>query len=144
MAEKETQIPNPIEKSENLKSSRPFLLSLVSVFSFIFFGIITLLFLLALFNVSWILDITEKYLPDSDFSKGKAVFYIIAGFLLHSIALAGIIYIWKGRKTGYYLFSISSILLASFQLLSNKISVLTTAVYISLVLLFGIFYRRLK
>jgi hypothetical protein len=60
------------------------------------------------------------------------------------LSLAGIILIWKMRRLGYFLFGISSLIIAGYQLFSTQISPLTTAFYIVLILAFGFFLKKLK
>jgi hypothetical protein len=133
--------------SENLKRRkhkhpRPFLLTLLCLFSFVFYGLISIFLLLAFFFSGWISEVRNSYLPDRTESKGTIIFIIVTGLLLHLVALYGSINIWHRRKSGYLMLSISTLIIALYQLFSDKISVFTTAVYILLIVLFGIYYRR--
>ena len=126
-----------------VKSQRPVFLTLLSLFAFIFFGIFSILCLLALFNSGWIVDVKDQYLPSGGSSKGMTIFIFATGSILHLTAFFGVLQIWQQKKRGYLIYSISALILAAYQLLSDQISILTTVVYISLIILFGIFYRRL-
>jgi hypothetical protein len=125
------------------KVLRPFFLSLVSVFAFVFFGLISLFFLAALFSSGWITEVRNKYLTERTESKQMIILIIAGGFLLHLVSFIGCIKIWHMRKSGFLMFSISTLILALFQLFSDRISVFTTGVYICFIILFGFYYRKL-
>jgi hypothetical protein len=124
------------------KAPRPVFLTLISLFSFVFFGLISLFFLLALFYSGWISEVRNKYLPEGTESKQLIILLTAAGFLLHLIAFTGSIMIWFRKKSGYALFSISTLIIALYQLFTDRVSIFTLAIYISFIILFGIYYRR--
>ena len=118
------------------------LLRTLCIFSFVFFGIIALLCLVGLFQSGWIAEVIGNYLPQKSYSHEKIILITTIGFILHAAAFFGLTKMWSGRKKGYIIFSIATLLITLIFLFSNKVSVLTTGVYISLVLVFGLFYRR--
>lgn len=125
-------------------SKRPFLLTVLCLFSFVFFGLISVFFLFALLYSGSITNIVLRYAPENSPSRITVLFYILGGFLLHGLSLAGNILIWKMRRLGYILFGISSLTIAGYQLLATQISPLTTAFYVGLILAFGFFLKKLK
>jgi hypothetical protein len=48
------------------------------------------------------------------------------------------------KRNGYILFSLSSLTIAIYQLFEANLSPMTTAVYITLVIAFGIFLKKMK
>jgi hypothetical protein len=122
--------------------SRPVALSVICLFAFAFYGIISLLFLFGFFFSGWISFIRNKYLPEGAESKQTIVLITAAGFLLHLVSLIGSLNIWYRRRSGYLMLSVSTLMIALFQLFTDRISVFTTAVYIGFIFLFGIFYKR--
>jgi len=124
------------------KQPRPVFLSLICIFAFVFYGLLSLLFLFALFFSGWISQVRNKYLPQGTESKQMIILITAAGFLLHLASLIGSINIWYRRKSGYLILSISTLTIALFQLFSERISVFTTSVYVFIIILFGIYYRR--
>jgi hypothetical protein len=150
------EVPNNPEKGEMQKNHpykdthhkrkhkqpRPVFLSVISVFAFVFYGLISLLFLLALFSSGWISEVRNHYLPEGTETKQMIILITAAGFLLHLTSLIGSINIWYRRKSGYLMLSISTLIIAVFQLFFDRISIFTTAVYICFIILFGIYYRR--
>jgi hypothetical protein len=126
------------------EAKRPFLLTVLCLFSFVFFGLISFLFLFALLYSGSIADMVLRYAPENPPAGITVLFYILGGFLLHTLSLAGNILIWKMRRLGYILFGISSLIIAAYQLFATQISPLTTAFYIGLILAFGLFMKKLK
>ena len=124
--------------------SRPVLLSLLCLFSFIFFGILSILFIVTVFFSGWITEVMNHYIPDITITKSRISLVLIAGALLHSAGFAGAVMIWKLKKKGYYLLGGSCLIVAASQTFLPQISAVTTAVYILLVLFFGLFFRRLS
>jgi hypothetical protein len=124
------------------KQPRPVFLSVICIFAFVFYGLISLVFLFALFSSGWISEVRNKYLPDAAESKQVIILITAAGFLLHMISFIGSINIWHRRKSGYLILSVSTLAIAIFQLFTDRISIFTTAVYICFIILFGIYYRR--
>jgi len=124
------------------KQPRPTFLSVICIIAFVFYGLITFLFLLALFFSGWIARVRNTYIPDGTDSKLIIIAITAGGFILHLVSLIGSINIWFRRKSGYIMFSVSTLIIALFQLFSDRISVFTTSVYVCFILLFGIYYRR--
>ena len=132
----ETNTPNPVR-------SRPVILSVLCLFSFIYFGLLSLLFLAGLFKAGWIAGVMNQYLSTGAYTKTQTLLIFAAGFSLHGLAFAGIILILRLRIIGYYFLGLSSLVLATYQLTNPSTSITPTAFYIILILLFGIFYKRL-
>ncbi len=123
---------------------RPFLLTVLCLFSFVFFGLISALFLLALFYSGSIADMVLRYAPEYSTKRVTVFFYILGGLILHSLSLTGTILIWKMKRLGYLLFGTSSLIISIYQLFATQISPLTTAIYIALILAFGFSLKKLK
>jgi hypothetical protein len=123
---------------------RPLLLTLLSLFTWIYYGIMASLFFLALFYSGWITDVINQYIPDGSWTKTQVSLIFLCLFLCHGIAFAGIILLWNGQPAGYYLFSVPTILITLFHLFRPEISWISTAVYAILVILFGLFYRQMR
>jgi hypothetical protein len=135
---------NKISETDEVKPSRPFILTILCLVSFVYFGIISLLFLLSVIFSGWITEVINKYTPENVFSQTIILLITAGGFLLHALSFTGTLMIWKMKKSGYYLFSVSALLIAIYHLINHKIPLSLTAAYIALIFLFGIFYRKLK
>ena len=130
------------ELREMPEKSRPVLLTVICLFAFVFYGIISLFLLISVFYSGWITDVVNKYAPQNIHSKAYILMLVLGGFVFHASSLMGVIKIWKMKKAGYYWFSLSSLTIALFQLFNHRIPASSTAVYIGLIVLFGLFYRK--
>ena len=126
----------------NPVNSRPFFLTLISLFSWVFFGLLSILFLTGIFWSAWVTRVTNHYIPSETWSVTQVRLIFAAGFLLHLLAFTGIILTWNMKKTGYYLLAISCLVIAAAQSLQPQIAASATALYILFILAFGIFYRK--
>lgn len=135
-----TPVAEPVLKKD---SKRPFVLSILCMFSFVYFGIISLLFFLSLIYSGWITEVVNKYMEDKDYTTVQVVGIALAGFLLHGFSFAGCIRMWYMKRSGYLIFGISTLIIAVYQLFQDQIHVLETVIYIGLIILFGLFYRKL-
>ena len=121
---------------------RPLFLSILCIFSWIYYGIIAVLFLLGMFYNGLVTETLNRYLPEEKQGGGQIFLVFFIGFFLHSVAFTGVVFLWKQRRPGYYLFGISSLVMAGFHLLRSDISWISTALYVCMVILFGIFFLR--
>lgn len=133
-----------IEEPAKPQATRPFLLTVISLFSFVFFGFIAGLFLLAVFYSGWITEVVNKYTPEDMESRAQITAFVLFGFLFHASSLAGVVMMWLMKRKGYYVFAISCLIITGYQLSQAKISFTTTVVYILLIIFFGIFFKKLK
>lgn len=78
-----------------LLPKRPFLLTLINLFSFVFFGFISILFLLALFYSGWITEVMNKYSPEKMESRSGMIAFALGGFVLHALSFTGTVMIWS-------------------------------------------------
>jgi hypothetical protein len=132
------------EPITEVKRVRPFLLSLICIFSFVFFGMIGCLFLISVFYSGWITDVVNQYILSGIYSKTQILMITIGGLFLHAIAFAGVIQIWNLKKTGYFLFTISTLITAIYHLFNHTIPFSYTLLYIVLIILFGLFYGKFR
>ena len=137
---------DPDQKKADLKvvkRVRPILLGVFCIFSFVFFGTLSLLLLLSVFYSGWISDVIDQYTRYS-YSKTHILMITLGGLILHFIAFTGILQMWYLKKSGYWLFSISVLIIGVYQLFHHTIPVSYTLLYISLVILFGLFYGKYR
>ena len=112
-----------INKTDNTPkeaASRPLVLTLLCLFSFVFFGLASVLFLLALLWSGSIADMVLRYAPEQAVNRVGVLFYILGGLLFHSVSFAGTILIWKMRRAGYLIFGTSSLIIAAYQLFATQ------------------------
>lgn len=129
--------PSPVN------GKRPVLLTALCLFSFVFFGMISLLLVISLFYAGSFGSLLNTYLAGATLNT-SGVFLIIASlFIIYAGAFTGILFMWRLRRRGFYLFTGAVLVLVVFQLFSNDFSFLSATILIILLLLFGIFFRKL-
>jgi drug/metabolite transporter (DMT)-like permease len=126
------------------RPARPLILTVLCLFSFIFFGLIALIFLMAMLYTGSIAGMVLQYMPENSLTRAGVFFFTFGGFLLHVLSFSGTILLWKMKRKGYILFGISTVLIAGYQLFSATISPLTTAVYVFLIFAFGFFLKKMR
>ncbi len=122
---------------------RPPFLSVICIFSFVYFLLLFILFLIALFVSGWIAEVTLSYLPEEELTKSQVIFLLFSASILHGTAFIGILGIWKLKRWGYFLLGIPCLIIASYQLFQPQIAITSTGIYIFLIVLFGLFFRKL-
>jgi hypothetical protein len=123
---------------------RPLLLTILCLVSFVYFALLSLFFFTGLFNAGWITRVTNQYVTTENYSKTQVLLVFGSGFLLHALAFTGTLLIWKLHKAGYYFLGLSCLIIATYQLINPLTAITSTAIYIFLILIFGIFYNRLR
>ncbi len=130
--------PEPLREK-----GRPVILSLLALFSMIYFALLSILFLLCLSYSSAIVRVRALYNPNNGFTGSHLQLFFGVSFLLHLGAFAGALLIWKLRKNGYYLLALSCLLLFISHLFLSQLSPGASLVYIILPILLGVFFPRL-
>lgn len=129
--------PNPVN------GKRPVLLTALCLFSFVFFGMIALLLVISLFYAGFFRSLLNTYLAGATLTT-SGVFLIIASlFIVYACAFTGTLLMWRLRRKGFYIFTGAVVVLGVFQLFSNDFSFLSASILIILLLLFGLFFRKL-
>lgn len=132
-------VPEPVPAR-----GRPLVLSVLCVAAWIFFSLLTLLFCAGLYNAGWITEVTNHYIPGERYTTTRFIFSFGAAALLHAIAFTGVVLIWRLRRTGYTLLGIACLAISAWNLTQGTAGAVNTALYIAFILLFGLFYRRLR
>ena len=126
-----------------LVKPRPVFLSMLCLFAFVYFALLTILFFTCIFYSGTITRVKNLYISDDVYTGKQFLFFFSAGFLLHGFAFAGSILIWYRRKIGYYFLALSCLIIATCQFFQPHIAIGTTGVYIVMIILFGLFFNRL-
>jgi len=134
--------PIPIEPSGSRKK-RPVFLTILCLFSFVYFFLWSALFLLATVYSGSVTEVVNRYAPEGAFSRTHILLIFLSGFIFHAMAFTGAILIWRLRRLGYFLLGAACLIIGSYQLSQPQISLNSMSVYIVLIILFGLFYRRL-
>jgi hypothetical protein len=135
------------EVSNNEESKRPEFLSILCVLTFIGSGLAAFSNLVIYFSFDMLMltySNGELNLPGSDIIFAFSKSFYIFGFLIYLASFSGALLMWRLRKEGFHLYSISQILL----LILPTLYVKTDQVPLFGILLTSIFilfyYRHLK
>jgi len=133
-----------VSKQEPLKfKNRPVPLTLLCLFSFTWFALLSLLLIICVLYSGRIASVRNLYVPEDQYTGTQLLVFFLTGFLLHASALAGTLNIWFLRRAGLYVLAISVLILALSQLLLNT-AIWMAGVNIALILLFLCFFRKLQ
>jgi hypothetical protein len=133
------EIPQPLPVNK-----RPVLLTIICLFGWVYFFVLSSLFLLGLLRSGWVTEALNLYAPVSLYSKTTVTLILGINALLHILAFSGIIIMWNLRKYGYYIFGGSVLVIAFYQLYMPHVAFSATFIYIVLLVLFGLYFRRFR
>lgn len=138
-----SDVQGPLTRGKG-RRPRPLLLTALSLFSFVYFGILTALLLLSVFYSGWITGLLNTYNPGAPKSGFTVTLGFALVFLLHALCLTGTVLIFRMKRTGYYIYGVSALVISCYQLFQPQIPVYSTAIPVALLILFGIFFKRLS
>jgi hypothetical protein len=136
-------VQGPLTRGQD-RRPRPLLLTALSLFSFVYFGFLSVLLLLSVFYSGWITGLLNTYNPGAPKSGVMVSMAFILVFLFHALCLTGTILIFRLKRTGYYIYGVSALVISCYQLFQPQIPVYSTAIPVALLVLFGIFFKRLS
>lgn len=132
----------PVKSTQVYSASRPVLLSVLCIFSWVFFGLLSIFFLAGTIKADWIARVTNQYLSSASYSAGEIRVLMVSGLVLHLIGIYGVAGIWNLKKSGYLVLSGSCLIISLYQLFNPSYTVITVLLYILLVIIFGLFIKR--
>ena len=124
--------------------TRPVLLTVLCLFAFVYFAMLSMLFFTCIFYSGTITRVRNLYVPENAYSHNHLLVLFSSGFLFNLLAFGGALFIWSGKRTGFWLLAPSCLIISAWQALQPQISTGTTMVNIFLLLLFGLFFRKLN
>jgi hypothetical protein len=139
-----TEKTTAAEAPKPVRPKRPFFLTLLCLFAIAFFGLISLLILISLLYSGTFRDLINTYIIGEPVTWASVFFILLLLLILYGSSVAGVLLMWRMRRPGYYLFSIPVLAISVFQLLQKEIPVLSTGILIALLVLFGIFIKKMK
>ena len=123
---------------------RPVLLTIICLFGWVYFFVLSSLFLLGLLRSGWVTEALNLYAPVSLYSKTTVTLILGINALLHILAFSGIIIMWNLRKYGYYIFGELCWSFPSPACIPPMLLFPATFIYIVLLVLFGLYFRRFR
>jgi len=131
--------PSPLPKHD-----RPFLMTILCLFSWVYFGLLFALFITGLIYSGWVTDAINLYTDVSQYSKIGVSLVLGISSVMFLLALTGSVLLWKMRRPGLYVFGISALLLICLQIYRPGLSFSGAGISIALFILFALYYRRLR
>ncbi len=126
----------------NIKQKRPFFLSLLCIIVFVYSFVFSMLFIAGMVFSNWITKMLTDFIPDRQFNSSTIFLISILGALLYLISFVSMIYIWKLKRIGFFIYSTVTLILIIIPFFVGQGSLITSAVLIILLILFALFYRR--
>ena len=108
MHPEETKVEIPVDKQTR---KRPLLCSLILSMALTYFLVIFMLFTAALVFSGDIIRALSHYLPPGDFEDRSVVLFTLSGAILFGGATAGIILFLFSRRSGFYLFFLTTLVI---------------------------------
>lgn len=132
------------EDVENKKIiQRPFFLSILCVIVFVYSTLFILLFLSGgIFN-NWITTVLNDFLNDDLYEKQFILTLSVSGLVLYSLSFISALLIWRLKRIGFYLYSLSSLALIIIPFFFNLGSWISSGILILMILSFAIYFRKL-
>ena len=120
--------------------SRTFICSVTLVMAFTYFGVFFLLFAAGLFYKGPLTGIFELYLPNEENLVAEIDLFLISGFLLYLAAIAGLVILMLKKRSGFYLFTLSAVLLLLIDLSFFDFDWLRYLIITGLIFVLGVFH----
>jgi hypothetical protein len=124
--------------------ARPFFFSILCMVVFVYSGFFIVFFITAMIFHNWITRVLNDYLPERDIKASDVLFATITGILLYSLTFCAAILLWKQKRTGLYIYVLSSILISLIPFLFGIGNIISVLVFAALIVSFTPFYRRLN
>jgi len=121
---------------------RPFILTLLCLFTFTYTTVIAILLFITLLYSNLVTGSVNSYLPEGNISPTGMVLFLIAGILLHAAIFAGATMMWFNKSKGFFLLMPAALLLALYPVFAEGIGLLLPTLYIAFIILFGVHFRR--
>jgi hypothetical protein len=133
---------NDIEKQVTTK--KPFMLSLLCIVFFVHSAIMALLFLTGMIFNSWLTEVVNNYSERGSFGNTQILIFSIIGFSLYGVSFIGTWHLWKMKKKGLLILSISVFLILASTYFIGAGSLTNSIIYVFLLLFLTFFYRKLN
>lgn len=132
------------DSQPQVKHQRPFLLSVLLLALFVYSGLMSLLFLLALIYTHWLTDVVNDYLGNTEVQQQGVLLLSVAGFILHLVSLTGIIFMLRMKRIGFYLFVTAVLLIIVLPFFFGYGSIYSAIIFLLTIIFLGFFYQKLR
>ncbi len=122
---------------------RPLGLSILLIFSFVFNGFVTLLLLAGLLYSRILKNVIEQYYQEFSLTDFSAIVILVVASLLFASAFFGSLKMWKMRKTGFYIYAGSYVVILATMILLGSYDFLNMAIAVVLIIIFGLYSHKM-
>lgn len=123
---------------------RPFLLSILCFSVFVYAVVFILIFLFSIIFHNWVFIVMNDFLPGHGIDS-QVIFYIsLTGALLYIGSFLGALFIWNLKRSGYYLYTFSTILIISLPYFFGYGSLINLITFSILILGFSFYFKLLR
>lgn len=134
-----------MEKNSKNRYSLPIGLSIISVVALVYVMFHLLLVTGGLFFSAWVTNVLNEYsFTDYNLERGNLVFLLVVLWLLLAASLSGVIMIRLMKRAGFYIFTVSMLVLFAVRLsVAGQLNWLSASFGLLLIVLFGLYLRRM-
>ena len=130
------------DKAQNMQ--RPFFLSILCFSVFVYTVVFILIFLFSLIFHNWVFVVLNDFLLVNVIDR-QVIFYLsIIGALLYIVSFIGALYMWKLKRIGLFIFSLSTFFTIALPYLFGYGSLINLITLSILVLGFSLYYKLLR
>lgn len=127
---------------ESKKENRPFFLSILCVSLFVYTGILSLIFLLSIIFYGWISNTLADFFPEREIVKTNILWLSIIAFLLSGASFYATFLMWRLKKSGLFLFILSSLAFQAFPFLFGFGNYYSLIIILVIIVLLLLYWRR--
>lgn len=132
------------EKKTDTSVNRPFFLSILCISLFVYTGVLSLIFLLSILFNKWISNTLSDFFPEKQIEDSNILMICMVAFVLCATSFISTFLMWKLKRTGLYLFAISSLLFLFFPFIFGFGNYYSLAILGVIIVLLFLYYRRFK
>ncbi len=132
------------EVTNQQAKNRPFFLLVLCIISFTYNGILSTVFITLMFFPAYIQKTLNTYFTDIRFSIAGTYAFLASGFLLFLITLTGIAKIWALKKTGFYIYLFTKMILIIILLFSGYHSLVNIGISVFLIIFYWSYLNKMS
>lgn len=125
-------------------TQRPFFLSILCFSVFVYSVVFILIFLFTIIFHNWVFTVLNDFLPGNGIDKQVILYLSIIGVLLYIGSFIGALYMWKLKRIGLFIYSLSTIFTIALPYIFGYGSIINLITFTILVLGFSLYLKLLK
>ena len=138
------EIQNKPKAEPVVRRQRPLMLTVFCLWGFVYFGLLSLLFIAGLAWSGFLRELVQKYASAGIFRHADIWWILLTATVLHLAGISATLMIWLLKKKGYFLLVLVCFSVLAIQLFLPGVGLLSPIVYLIFIIMFGLFYRLLS